>query len=94
MHRFVNKHLKSKLIYLQVIRKEILKNKPAKIEEYVIALCKSRQEGTVTPVSVVVTRPTLATISSGERSTLVRLRQSGQELERRRIVALTATLPD
>ena len=76
------------------MRKEILKNKPAKIEEYVIALCKSRQEGTATPVSVVVTRPTLATISSGERSALAKLRQSGQEMERRRSVASSATLPD
>jgi hypothetical protein len=91
--RFLSPTFELKLQYSQVMRKEILKNKPAKIEEYVIVLCKSRQEGTTTPVSVVVTRPTLATISSGERSNLAKLRQSGQELERRRSVALTATLP-
>lgn len=37
---------------MQILRKEILKNKPVKIEEFLIALCKSRQDGTATPVTI------------------------------------------
>ena len=65
------------LTKMQVLKKEILKNKPARIEEFLIALCKSRQDGTATPITIdrnSVSKPVVR-IQSNEKVKIFKIRQ-------------------
>ena len=59
------------------MKKEIFKNKPAKIEEFLIALCKSRQDGTATPRTIDrnIVPKSVARIQSNEKSKIMKIRR-------------------
>ena len=57
------------------MRKEILKNKPAKIEEFIIALCKARQDGQPNPSTHPESKGTAAPLTLAEKGNLVKLKK-------------------
>ena len=65
------------ILHYQTLKKDILRNKPAKIEEFIIAWCKARQDNLPTPVTVAENNgKVLDGISLAERGSMVKIKKT------------------